>query len=175
MKGYTLIEVLIAVFILVIILVGGTNLYFQNLKSSGLSNVTLNLNSSLNRSVQNIARDIRFGDVLSVGMGTRNDCIAAGDTGFAGTTLRSRDLQGLDTIYQLQQSRIASVSAYTNSVVYLTPSDIDISRLNFVWFCSGSGDLIRVEVEGQGSASASGITIIGTASAEIDLLNSGIN
>jgi len=66
MKGFTLIEVVIAVMLLAVILWGGTSLFFQSLRSSGLSDVNSNLDNSLQTILSSIEKDIRYGEVTGL-------------------------------------------------------------------------------------------------------------
>lgn len=176
MKGYTLIEVAIAVMLLAIILLGGTTLFFQNLRSSGLSDVDLNLTSSLGQTMAAIERDTRFSQVVNINSGTRTECVAAGASGYSGATLTIKDLQGLETTYSLSTGRIASVAAQTNKTSLISSGDITVTRLNFVWYCqSGLNDKLKVEIDATSTVLGSGIEVTRNLSSEIDLLNSGIN
>ncbi len=176
MKGYTLIEVVIAVMLLAIILLGGTSLFFQNLRSSGLSEVDLNLTSSLGQTMSSIERDARFSQVVEVDSGTRTDCEAAGASGYSGTSLTVKDLDGLDTVYSLSGTQIASVAAVTGRSTFISSSDISVSRLAFTWFCqSGVNDKLMVEIDASSTVLGSGVVVTRSLSTQIDLLNSGIN
>ncbi len=176
MKGYTLIEVVIAVMLLAIILLGGTALFFQTLRTSGLSEVDLNLTSSLGQTMSAIERDSRFSQVVDVDSGVRSDCVAAGEGGYSGTTLTVKDLGGLETVYSLSGNRIASVAAQTGRSVFISSSDISVTRLNFVWYCQGGiNDKLKLEIDASSTVLGSGVVVTRSLSSEIDLLNSGIN
>src|SRR5258706_13647206 len=85
--GYTLIELLIAILLLAVILLGGTSLFYRNLRSSGLGDVDLGLNTALRLVLSVIERDIRYGTVNSVGACVRADCLISGLTCCFGGTL----------------------------------------------------------------------------------------
>ncbi|HCQ31163.1 TPA: hypothetical protein DIU27_02115 [Candidatus Collierbacteria bacterium] len=176
MKGYTLIEVIISLLLITIILLGGTALFYQNLKSSGLSDVDLGLTSSLRSILSIIEKDIRFGQVTSVGNGFRIDCVSAGSVGYSGNSLIVNDLVGLETIYNLDNGQIASISSQTGNKEFISPMEIDVSRLSFTWFCQGSvNDKIKVEIDARNEVLGSGIGVTRSVSTEINMLNSGIN
>lgn len=176
MKGYTLIEVLIAVFLLVIILTGGTTLFFQSLRSSGLSEVDLALNSSLSESLAEIERNIRFSQVTGVASGTRLDCVSAGTNGYSGNTLTVTDLQGLTSTYSLSSNKLASTAAETGRVYYLTLNEVQVTSLSFTWYCLGSiSDRLKISISATNTVLGTGLTVTRDASADIELLNSGIN
>ncbi len=176
MKGYTLIEVIISLLLLAIILLGGTALFYQNLKSSGLGDVDLNLSTSLRTILSSLEKDLRFGQVVSVGLGNRADCVSAGTDGRSGDTLTVTDLNGLETIYSLEDFMIASTSSQTGNKVFISPPDVKINRLNFTWYCQGSvSDKMNVEIDASSTVLGSGVAVTRSVSTEVNLLNSGIN
>lgn len=176
MKGYTLIEVIIAVVLLAIILLGGTSLFYQNLKLSGLSDVDSNLSNSLRTILSSIEKDIRYAQITAVGEGTRLDCVAAGEAGYVGDSLTVSDLDGYGTVYSVEDDKIASTSSQTDRVSYLTSDDLSISKLEFTWYCATNiSDKIKIVIDGSSNALSSGIEVERSVSAEINLLNSGLN
>jgi prepilin-type N-terminal cleavage/methylation domain-containing protein len=175
-SGYTLIELVIVVSLMAIILLGGTGVFYQNLKSSGLGNVNLGINSDLRSVLSMIEKDIRYSMVSSVGIGTRTDCLAEGPAGFAGNSLTVVDLQGMETVYLLDAGRIASVSSTTARSVYLTNTSSRVTGLQFFWYCqSGVSDKIKIEIDIASSVIESGFDFTRNVSREINLLNSGLN
>lgn len=178
MRGYTLIEVIISLLFLVIILMGGTTLFYQSLRSSGLSDVDLGLTSSLRSVLSSIEKDIRFGQVVNVGNGFRTDCLLAGSVGYPGDSLTVSDLVGAETVYtlDLDNDRIASTSSQMGNTVFISPPEINVSRLNFTWFCQGGvSDKIKVEIDANNNVLGLGVGVVREVSIEINLLNSGIN
>ena len=177
MKGYTLIEVIISMLLLVIILVGGTSLFYQSLKSSGLSDVDLGLTSSLRSVLSSIEKDIRFSQVVSVGSESRIDCVSAGSV--TGDSLTVNDLVGAETVYTLDNNfRIASTSSQMINTVFVSPAEIKIESLTFTWFCQGGvSDKIKVEIDASNEVLVLGpsVGVTRKVSTEISLFNSGIN
>lgn len=174
--AYTLIELLVVISLLVVILLGGTTIFYQNLRSSGIANVELNLDSNLRSVLALIERDIRFSSVTQVGAGLREDCLAAASNGYTGTTLSTLDLQGLTTNYALVGVRVASTSAGMVDSVYLTDVSSEVTRLEFTWYCqSGISDKIKIEIDMKSAVLSAGIDVTRSVSREINLLNSGIN
>ncbi len=174
--GYTLIELLIAILLLAVILLGGTSLFYRNLRSSGLGDVDLGLNTALRLVLSVIERDIRYGTVKSVGAGVRADCLTSGSTGYIGDTLSITDLQGLGTTYSLETGKIASTAADTGVKAYLSPASVTITALSFTWYCqSGVSDKIKIDIDATSNVLGSGIDITRNVSREVNLLNSGIN
>lgn len=175
-KGYTLIEMLIVVSLMAIILLGGTTIFFRNLRSGGVGNIDMNVNSELRSVLSMIEKDIRFSNVISVGSGTRSDCVIAGADGYMGNSLTVADLQGLTTTYLLDTEKIASFSAVTAKQVDLTSPAAKVTGLRFTWYClSGISDKMKIEIDMKSAVVGSGFDITRTVSREINLLNSGIN
>jgi prepilin-type N-terminal cleavage/methylation domain-containing protein len=176
MKGFTLIEVIISVLLLAVILLGGTTLFYQNLKSAGLSDVDSQLNNTEQSILRSVEKDIRFSEVNDVGLGTRLQCLAAGSDGLQGETLSVTNLDGRETTYSLSTGKLASTSAETGQVVFLNPANITIETLQFTWYCmSGVSDKIKMAVSASSNALGTGIKVEQSASLDINLLNSGLN
>lgn len=174
--GYTLIELVIVIALLAIILLGGSSIFFRNLRSNGVGNVDLAVNSEARTVLSLIEKDIRFSRVVNVDVGSRADCINAGGNGYSGNSLTVDDLQGLETVYSLDSNRVASISAKTGVKVYLTSKNIKISSLAFTWYCqSGISDKIKIDMNVSSTILGSALDISRTVSREINLLNSGIN
>lgn len=176
MKGYTLIEAVVAVLLMAIVLLGGTTLLYQSLKTTGLSDIDSNLENSLQSILRGIDRDIRFGEVIAVDDATRSDCLEAGETGYLGSSLRVANFADSETVYSLINSKIASTSSETSRVTYLNPDEVTIVSLDFTWYClAGVSDKIKLMIEASSSALGTGIVVNKSVSTEINLLNSGLN
>lgn len=176
MRGFTFIEVMVAVLLMAIVLFGGTAIFYQNLRSTGLSDIDLNLNTTLRTVLSSMENDIRFSKVLNVGAGDRTDCLLAGDTGFPGSSVTVEDLIGLETVYSLNDGQISSVASQTAREVLITPENISVDELNFTWYCRGNmSDKIKIEIVASSTVLGSGIEVTKDVFREINLLNSGIN
>lgn len=176
MKAYTLIEVIIAIMLLAIILLGGTTLFYQNLKTTGLSDVNSNLSDTLQSALRAIEKDVLYSSVTAVGAGVRSDCQVAGVAGYTGNSLTVNDLNGAETVYSLKENRIASASSETGKVNYLNSADITVEFFQFTWFClSGISDKIKIAISASSNALSAGIRVTQSASTEVNLLNSGLN
>lgn len=172
-KGYTLVELIMAISLLMIVLVGGTSIFYRSLRSSGVSDVQAVLNSSLRSLGEMIEKNLLFGSVVSVtdagGVKNRNDCLAQ-PAGVTGSTLKFKDSSGGEAIY----SRLSNGSVSSNSAVISNPG-IYVKKLNFTWICkSGVNDKINLEIEATSSAKT-GDSILGKLNKKILLLNSGTN
>jgi len=174
MRAFTLIEVIISTMLLSIILLGGTAVFYQRLKSSGISDVNSNLNSTLQSILNAIKKDVKYAQILGVGDGTRTDCLLAGVNGYSGSSLLINDLNGHGTRYSLNSELIASTSAETNQTTYLNTSQIAVQSLQFTWYCLGS-DKIKIALSAKSNALGTGIQVDQDVSIEISLFNSGQN
>ncbi len=175
-KGYTLIEMVVALSLFLIILLGGTTLFSQNLRSGGLTEVDLNLNGTLRTILDEMERTLRYGKVVMVDSVDRDQCLALGSDGYTGTVLRVEDLTGLESSYSLDTNKIASVSSETNETIFLNGDSIKINSILIKWYCqSGISDKINLEINASSTALGSGITITRTVERDLVLLNGSIN
>lgn len=175
-KGYTLIEMIVALSLFMIILLGGTTLFTQNLRSGGLTEVDLDLNGTLRSMLDEMERTMRFGRIIKVDDIDRDQCLVFGTDGYTGTNVEVEDLSGLTSIYSLSADRIASVSSETSTTTYLNGEGIKINSLSIKWFCqSGISDKINLEINASSTVLGSGVTISRTVSRDLVLLNSSIN
>lgn len=169
-------EMIISVLLLSIILLAGTTLFYQNLKSAGLSDVDSNLGNSLRAILRAVEKDIRYSVVTEVGVGTRTECLAAGAAGLTGNIMYVTDMEGQETVYSLSSDKIASTSSETSKVVYLNTGEIKIESLEFTWYCQGNiSDKIKMNIDASSTVLNSGIGVTQSVSADINLLNSGLN
>lgn len=176
MRAYTLVEVIISVLLLSMVLLGGTALFYQNLKSAGLSDVDSNLNNTVESLLRSMENDVRFSEVTRVGSGVRTDCLAAGASGYLGDSLAVTDLTGSETVYSLAEGKVASTSSQTGQVTYTSPPSVTIELLQFTWYCqSGISDKIKIAISASSNSLNTGIKVDLSSSVEINLLNSGLN
>ncbi len=174
--GYTLIELVVALSLFMVILLGGTTLFTQNLRSEGLTEVNVNLNSSLRSIFDEFERVLRYGKVVSVDGVDRDQCLALGADGYTGSVLNVEDITGVISTYELSENRVSSVSSQTNNRVYLSTSALKVNSIAFKWFCqSGISDKINLEINASSTVLGSGVTITKTVSRELVLLNGSIN
>lgn len=172
-KGYTLIELVVAVSLLVIVLVGGTAIFYRSFRSSGLSDVQTTVNSSLRSLDEMIERGLRYGTVLRVVNGAvdydRISCLAAGEGGVTGTSMVVRDMAGGTAIYALSDGKVSSNSSQISN------PEIVVTLLSFKWVCrSGVNDKMNLKIEAE-EVGKSGVTASSKFEKDINLLNSGIN
>lgn len=167
-KGFTLIELIVTVSLLMIVLVGGTSIFYKSFMSSGVSDIQSTLNFSLRSIGEMIEKNLLFNSVVNVGVNTRVECLA-NPAGVTGDTLKFKDRFGGVSIYELADGKISS-----NSAVISNPG-ITVTKLNFTWICkSGVNDKINIEIEADSSAKT-GEMVSGKLQKTILLLNSGTN
>lgn len=175
-SGYTLIELIIVISLFVIILLGGTTLFVQNLRTGGFTEMDLKLNISLRSVLDEMERKIRFGKVTMVDASDREQCLLAGSTGLTGSSVTTEDLNSLSSVYSLVDNKISSVSGQTGEQVFLNSTDVSINTISIKWFCqSAISDKIILEITASTIPLGSGVTISKSVSREIVLLNSAIN
>ena len=168
--GFTLIELIMAVSLLVLVLVGGTTIFYRSFRSSGVSDIQASLNTSLRSLDDMIERTLRYGEVIRVGEDKfREECLA-GEV--SGDTLVVKDTSGGVAIYSLEENgRVSSNSA---DVIISNP-EVEITKLEFTWFCrSGVNDKMNLYIEAS-SKSKTGEGSTAVFNKDINLLNSGIN
>ena len=179
-KGYTLIELVMSISLLVIVLLGGTAIFFRSLRSSGISDIQSSVNNNLRTLDEMIEGVLRYGTVTHlVGLNDldieRDDCLLAGDNGVTGKAIVIRDSWGATAQYtrgvdiENERGYVAS-----NSAMISNP-EIDVTKLEFLWYCrSGVNDKIKLLIEAK-TEESSGETISGKIDKDINMLNSGIN
>lgn len=170
--GYTLIELIMAVSLLVLVLVGGTTIFYRSFRSSGISDIQASLNTSLRTLDEMIERTLRFGEVVRVGENNyRPECLeAVPSEGISGSEMVVRDQSGGVAIYTLSEGVVSS-----NSGVIISNPEIEITKLQFTWYCrSGVNDKMNLLIEAS-SKTNSGEGSKAVFNKDINLLNSGIN
>ncbi len=174
-KGYTLIEMLVALSLLLIVLLGGTLLFTQNLRTGGLTEIDLSLNNTARSLLDELERSLRFSKIRSVDDTDRDECLELGELGYEGTTVTVEDINGLEIRYGLQSNRVASFSGIPESFVYLHNDSVNINSLVVKWYCqSGINDKINLEMSISSTVLGSGVTITKTVSRDILLVNGAI-
>lgn len=169
-KGYTLIELVMAVSLLVLVLVGGTAIFYRSFRSSGVSDIQSTLNTSLRSLDEMIERSLRYGTVVRVNDSLRSDCLLAGSSGVVGDTLVVRDLSGGVIVYTFEDEGTVS----SNSAV-ISNSAMRVSTLQFKWYCrSGVNDKMNLYIEASPVETTSEDMVV-VFNKDINLINSGIN
>lgn len=168
--GYTLIELIVTVALLVIVLTGGTAIFYRSFRSGGVSDIQTVVNTSLRSLDEMLERTLRYGTVIRVADSYREECLDAVD-GVSGDTLIVRDISGGMATYSLLSDGTVS----SNSGVIISNPDIFVTDLKFTWYCrSGVSDKINLLIEATSSA-VTGERIRGVFEKDINILNSGVN
>lgn len=176
MKGYTLIEMLVALSLMVIVLLGGTLLFTQNLRTGGLTEVDLNINKTSRALLDEFEKLLRFGVIVAVDSYSKNDCLDAGTNGVMGSRIKIKSITGIDIDYYLSQQRVASLSADTTEPFLLNDQSLSVNSLQFQWFCqSGISDKIKIDMNVSSTVLGTGVTITKSVSRDILLLNGSNN
>lgn len=170
--GYTLIELVMAVSLLVIVLVGGTAIFYRSFRSSGISDIQTALNNSLRSLDEMIERSLRYGKVSFIGASNRDACLTAGATGISGNSMTVIDPAGESIVYTLTEGVVSSASG---TPVPISNPEIEVTKLEFTWYCrSGVNDKIKMVIEAKSKGKSEEI-VSGDFVKDINLLNSGIN
>ena len=170
--GYTLIELIMAVSLLVLVLVGGTTIFYRSFRSSGVSDNQASLNTSLRTLDEMIERTLRFGEVVRVGDNNfRAECLdALPSEGISGSELVVYDQSGGVATYTLSEGAVSS-----NSGVIISNPEVEVTKLQFTWYCrSGINDKMNLQIEAS-SKTTTGEGSTAKFNKDINLLNSGIN
>lgn len=175
-SAYTLIEMLVALSLMIIVLLGGTFLFIQNLRSGGLTEVDLKINRSSRYVLDSLERVLRFGSITSIDEMGRDDCLVASSSGIVGTNLLIKTLDGESINYYVSEEKIASQSAEAASPEYISGDDLSVNSWQLQWFCSsGLSDKIKIEMNISSTVLGTGVTITKNVSRDILLLNGSAN
>ncbi len=150
-KGYTLIEIVVAVAVFGIIVAGPTGLFVLSLRNQ---NMTLALGETVDNTshaMEYIGRAIRMARKDSTG-----DCISSGynyeNPGGDTSKIRFLDYQGYCQEYSVVDNRIMQkkstdgTSANLSSGSYLTPDDLEITHPQFRLFGESQTDNLQPRV-----------------------------
>lgn len=174
-KGYTLMELLVVITLLVLVMVGGTGLFLSNLRTGGTSEVILRTSKSARTLSEFIETKIRFGQVIKVDELTRDDCLLAGNTGVSGNSILLENLTGGSELISLSAGVLSSSSATLTNSIRLNNTDVSVESFDITWYCkSGINDKMNVNMVIKGTALGLKDDVTETISREIVLLNSGV-
>lgn len=173
--GYTLVELMVTVTLIVIVLTGGTAIFYRSFQSSSVSDTQTVLNNSLKSLDGMLERTLRYGSVVRLvgadGEKLRTECLLGGASGVSGSTLVVKDNQGASITYSL----LANGTVSSNSGVIISNPGIYVTNLRFTWYCrSGVSDKLNLLIEATSSA-ITGERAESIIDRDIVLFNSGIN
>jgi len=172
--GYTLIELIITIALLVIVLTGGTAIFYRSFRSSGLSDLQTTVNSGVKSLGDSIERTLKYGVVSRVNDGgedmDRNDCLLAGEEGVVGDGITIKNFTGGGATYDL----LVDGTVSSNSGV-ISNTGIFVTKLQFTWRCtSGVNDKMNLVIEATPNPQTEE-GFVGVLNRDINLLNSGVN
>lgn len=166
-KGYTLMELIVVIGVMVIILGAGMGSFYQSLRSGSKIDFEAFLDSSSRVIESSMISTIAFSRVVSVDGQDQESCLNAGSSGVTGDSL-TIDVGGETSTYLLGDSNISSNSAQIN------PDGVVISSLAFDWVCI-TGEIERLTVSFNAQVERDGQTVAIERDYEFEVLikNSG--
>lgn len=155
-KGFSLIELMAAIGILVILSVTALTIVSQSLKSTAVTEVRRQIDNNTKFLNDRLARFLRESEITQIGSFNRSGCLSSAYHQVTGTTANVRSLDGGTTLLYLidATSQIASQSG--GSTLPVNPTNLLISNLSFQWSC-GLGIEDKVRVSYQASMAQSGM------------------
>ncbi len=133
--GFTLMEMLASVAVLMVLVVTAVGMFSRSLKSSAYVESQRLLDSSARSIIDSMTKYLRESKVVSLGPWTRLDCPGT----FSGTSLVVRGIDGALSNFSLSGTNIASNSSNLN------PTSVEIGSFSTEWTC-GSGQPDRLEI-----------------------------
>lgn len=174
-NGYTLIELLVVISLLVIVMVGGTNLFLSNLRSSGTSEAILRASRTARTLAETIETRLRFGKIVTVGEQPRETCLTAGTEGVSGPNVVWENLNGSQEMLSWGEGAIASSAADGSNSVRLNSEEIVVTDFAVKWYClAGINDKMKIDMSFEGSGTGLKTSVSEKISREFILLNSGL-
>jgi hypothetical protein len=170
-NGYTLMELVVVIGVLMVIVVSGMSVFYQSLRSGSKVDFEIFMNSS-SRIIENSMTDvIGFSSVVSVEGQDQDACLAAGGVGVLGSSLMVVN-EGVLTEYTLEDDFITSSSA--SVAVQINPEGMNVNILNFNWICV-SGETEKLTVSFSAEAAKEGQVVDVSKDYSFDMLvkNSG--
>lgn len=169
--GYTLMELVVLIGVLLVITVSGMSVFYQSLKSGSKVDFELFMSNS-SRVIESSMTDvIGFSRVVSVEGQDQDVCLAAGDSGVLGSSLMVK-VGDVLTEYSLVDSYITSSSASVD--VYVNPVGMNINLLSFNWICNfGETEKLTVSFSAQAAKEGQNVDVSKDYSFNMLLKNSG--
>ena len=167
MRGYTLVELVVVIGVMVVIIGAGMGVFYQSLRSGSRVDFELFIDTS-SRVIENSITDlVGFSRVVSVAGQDQDVCLAAGSGGVAGDSL-TVDVAGSLSEYLIEDDYIASNSSR------VSPEGVTISNLSFTWVCLyGEKEKMEVSFVAQAEKEGQVVSVERSYSFDILLKNSG--
>ena len=157
-KGFTFIELLLAVGIIGLMATAGVSIFLSSLRGTSQIELRRTLDDRARLILDGLGRFFHEGRVISLDGQTRSTCLAMGS--ITGDTLVIKSLDGLTTTFSVGNGLLASASATTTVVI--NPESVTLEHradlsYYFNWLCSsGTPDrlqmLFKVVSAGAGEA-----------------------
>ena len=171
--GFTLMELLVVMGVMLVIIGAGMNIFYQSLRSGSRVDYELFVDTSSRVIESSMVSLIAYSRVVSVSGSDQDACLLAGEAGLEGDTLVV-EVDETETEYSLVGDFIASSTAVPIGEVLINPEGIQVSDLNFNWVCLyGEPERVEVEFTAQAEKEDVSVPIVNDYSFEILLKNSG--
>jgi len=144
-KGYSLMELLMVVGVLLIVLGSGMMAFYRTLRGGTKADISLELDSGARHMMNSAAYLIRHGEVVYLDALDKDDCLDAGEDGVTGEVLVLRMVDSGETTLSMVSDKLSSSSAGLGDV-FLGADGLQVENLLFSWTCqAGQKDQIEME------------------------------
>ncbi|MBU1200494.1 hypothetical protein KJ953_03065 [Patescibacteria group bacterium] len=169
-NGYTLMELVVVIGVLIVVIGAGMNVFYQSLRSGAKIDYELFLDGT-SRVVENsMSLLIRYGQVVGVEGQDDSVCLSAGSGGVVGNTLVVAE-NGRQTEYALISDFIASSSSQQ---VRVSPEGMKVNAIEFNWVCGyGKQEKVVVSYRAQAEKDDQVVPVEESYSFEVLVKNSG--
>lgn len=193
-KGFTLIEMIVAVSILAMVLIAGTTIFYRVLYSSDIGSNDMKVNMAMRNVLKIIEKKLTFAEIEFVGEGTntRTECLKRSvepEVGIEGKIIGGSDVDGKAITFDLDEenhkilmtTEVVEIDEQNNEKIVnsesvISPSFLEVKDLKFLWSCkTGENDKLTVTVESKvGDARGNEPDLDRIITKEVVLLNSGL-
>lgn len=154
-QGFTFIELITGVGVLVLIATVGTAIFLRGLRGTSEIEIRHTLDGRARLILGGLGKFFREGQFVSLSGQSKSDCLITGMA--TGDSLVVRALDGLSSTFSITGGQLSSASAQT---VVLNPESVTIDYKTglsyyFVWYCSG-GVPDRVVMEFRATSTGTG-------------------
>lgn len=145
-RGFTFIELLLAVGIIGLLAAAGVNIFLRSLRGSSQIELRRTLDDRARLVLDGLGRFFHEGRVVSLDGQTRSTCLAGGS--ITGDSLVVKSLDNLETTFSVSTGRLSSASGTTTVVI--NPESVTLEHWTglayyFNWVCSsGAPDRLRM-------------------------------
>lgn len=174
-KGFTLIELMVAIVILALLSATGVNIFYRSIRGTSQVELRKALDDRSRLIMAALGRFIREGKIVSLDGVSKESCVTDGET--TGSSLVIRSLDNIETTLSLSDGQVSSASSlgtivfnpdetYTVDLVDATPF--------YTWYCAnGVADRILINFRGNSISTEGDVTATKDYSVDVILRNSG--